>query len=405
MGMEKKVYNAIGLMSGTSLDGIDAAFIRTDGFQVYDRPGFISIPYDDDLKARLRGCLEARRDEDGRIAAVERDYTLANADVVKMLMEQVGEKADVIGFHGQTLFHDPDDHFTWQIGDGNLLAKSVGVPVVNDFRQNDMKHGGQGAPFLPLYHCALANMAGLPRPMVFLNIGGVSNVTWLGSGTADASFDKDFAWDRNILAFDTGPGNAFIDDWMSVRTGKPYDADGHTAADGNIHNEVLQILLEYDYINVIPPKSCDRNDLLSFMPSCLIPFSELRGFEKGSKDKGHPDDTVGDMLSIPDGAATLTAFTVESIKAAQKYFAETPVLWAVCGGGRKNTYMMRLLDNAVEGTVKPIEACIDNVNGDAVEAEGFAYYAVRSLFDLPISFPSTTGCSKQVTGGKLHKAV
>ncbi len=408
--MNKKVYTSIGLMSGTSLDGIDAAMITTDGFRIYERTGFLSENYTKDFREKLKTCLGKSSDKDGTVSEIERELTEIHAEIVSKLIDKTGKKPDIIGFHGQTVFHDPDRGFTWQIGDGEYLSRLTGIPVVYDMRQNDMRHGGQGAPFLPLYHFASVQDRNLPKPLVILNIGGVANVTWIG----EAEFcDKDnnaedIAWSESLMAFDTGPGNALIDDWVQNTTGYPYDVHGTLAASGNIHNKVLHYLLDYDYIKQFPPKSCDRNDLYSVMPTCLNSLSQQRGVvEKGLKDKGHPEiiskdsDLPQNLLSPEDGAAVLTEFTVQSISLSAAFFSEQPRLWLVSGGGRKNTFMMQELAKALEATVAPVEEYVPELDGDAVEAEGFAFFAVRSLLNLPITFPTTTGCSRPVSGGIL----
>lgn len=340
----KKIYKAIGLMSGTSLDGVDAAVLETDG-EAYAKPlAFVSVPYDAALRERIRACF-------GKTAApdVARELTLVHANAI----EKLGIKdADLIGFHGQTISHDPAHGFTCQIGDGALLASLTGMPVVNDFRTADVAAGGQGAPLVPVYHRALA--AALAKPAVFLNIGGVANVTYIGD---------------DLLAFDTGPGNALIDDWMLRKTGSAFDADGKTARAGIVNEPVLKQLMAHPYFNARPPKSLDRN---TFAVQLDLPLEE--------------------------GAATLTAFTVQSILKAAAHFPTVPEKWIVAGGGRRNTYLMEQLKKSV-----PVIS-IDELgfNGDATEAEAFAYLAVRSIKGLPLSFPKTTGVPQPTTGGTLH---
>lgn len=355
-----QIYRAIGLMSGTSLDGIDAALITTDGEGYITRENFISIPYDDGLRGRIRALLNLPAGERPKAASAERELTEAHAAAIRQLLTQAGgsQPVDVIGFHGQTVAHDPAKGYTCQLGDGALLAQLTGIRVVNDFRTNDVKAGGQGAPLAPVYHRALASTS--DKPCCFLNIGGVANVTYIGA-------------DGALLAFDTGPGNALIDDWMLTKAGKKYDHNGEAAASGKIDTAVLDDLMAHPFFAARPPKSLDRNDFVS---------------------------PRWQHLSLNDGAATLTAFTVQSILRAVPFLPQKPARWIVSGGGRLNAEIMYGLR---QGLGVPVNAIEDiGFNGDAVEAEAFAYMAVRSLRGLPISFPGTTGAPRDLTGGVTH---
>ncbi len=356
------LLTTIGLMSGTSLDGIDAALIRTDGRERVEAGAFLTLPYPDGLRDRLRACLGGRGPL-AEIAAVERDLTLAHAEAVRALLAMAGlapNAVDLIGFHGHTISHAPDQHLTWQIGDGAGLAALTGIAVINDFRSADVAAGGQGAPLVPLYHRALA--AGLERPLALLNIGGVSNVTWLGAGAED------------VLAFDTGPGNALIDDWVWRHTGLRYDESGTLAAAGRIDETVLAALLAQPYFRQPAPKSLDR-------------------------DAFDPAPVAG--LSVEDGTATLTAFTAAAIAAARPLLPAPPLRWLVTGGGRLNTTLMAMLKARLGVAVEPVDD--QGWSGDALEAQAFGYLAVRSLRDLPLSLPSTTGAPHPVRGGRLHR--
>jgi anhydro-N-acetylmuramic acid kinase len=353
----EKVYTAIGLMSGTSLDGdIDVALIETDGEAYVKRLDFKPFPYQAAVRDKVRACF-GRRGADAQTAEADALVTDLHIAAVKAL----GKPADIIGFHGQTIMHDPASKFTWQLGDGQRLAHETGIDVVAGMRYADVAAGGQGAPLLPLYHCALAS--GLKKPLAVLNLGGVANVTWLGEKAGD------------ILAFDCGPANALLDDFIRVRTGDEYDDDGKLAMRGHIHNDILMRWLGHDYFAKTPPKSLDRHD---------FKVEEVAG------------------LSTEDGAATLTAFTVQAVAKAQEHFP-TPVLrWLVTGGGRKNKKMIHDLKNHLGVAVDAVEK--EGWNGDAMEAEGFAYLAVRSLKGLPLSLPSTTGVPVPTPGGVLYKA-
>jgi anhydro-N-acetylmuramic acid kinase len=343
-----KEYKVIGLMSGTSLDGIDAALISTDGRGKVEHLKFLFTPYDDILRVRLRANLNKPRD-----AEVERDLTLAHVAAVKALgMEGV----DLIGFHGQTISHAPERGHTCQIGDGALLAGMTGVRVVNDFRSADIAAGGQGAPLLPVYLAALAKQ----KPAAFLNIGGVANVAYIGVA-------------GDPVAYDTGPGNALLDDWVLEKTGKNYDDGGKIALSGRVDQDVLARLLDHPYLRKKPPKSFDRNEFAS-------------GAWK--------------HLSVEDGAATLAEFTVRCVADSLVHLPAAPKKWVVYGGGRKNAYFMQGLARLTGADVQPMESM--NLDGDAIEAEAFGYMAVRRLLDLPISFPTTTGIARPMTGGVIH---
>lgn len=358
-----KVYTAVGLMSGTSLDGIDAALIRTDGHGFIERLGFVGIPYDDELRGRLRACLGRREDMDGAVAIAAGEMTRAHAGAVDWLLSKAGlapREIDIIGFHGQTLHHDPANRFTWQIGNGAMLARLSGIDVINDFRSADVAAGGQGAPLIPLYHRALAMQAGLELPVAILNLGGVGNVTYI-------------AGDDHMVGFDTGPGNALIDDWVNRHMNRDYDDNGMIARQGGVNEAVLQKLLAHPYFDAKPPKSLDRDAW---------------------------DLSVLDGLSAADGAATLTAFTVQAAARALQHLPQAPRAWYVTGGGRHNGFIMESLQRRVNAPVQSVDTL--QWDGDAMEAEGFAYLAVRSLLGLPLSLPGTTGVPAPQTGGKRH---
>lgn len=360
-----RVYTAIGLMSGTSLDGMDAALIRTDGKGQVEPLGFVTLPYDPDLRDLLRECLGRQDDADGKVAKAAREITMAHADTIRELLAETGASAasvDVVGFHGQTITHAPDRRFTWQIGDGALLAREVGIDVVCDFRSADIRAGGQGAPLLPLYHRARAAACGLALPLAVLNIGGVANVTWIGAGGDD-----------QILAFDTGPGVALIDDFTLRCTGRPFDRDGALAADGAVHTDLIQKWMRHPFFAQVPPKSLDR---------------------------GAWDVSGTRLLAEKDGAATLTTFTAQAVRRAQDHLPTRPVRWLVSGGGRRNPVLMARLRDKLDTPVEPVEAV--GWNGDAVEAEGFGYLAVRSRLGLPLTLPQTTGVPMPTVGGVFY---
>jgi len=366
-----EVQKIVGLMSGTSLDGIDAALVETDGEAVAVPGPAIGVAYEPDMRALLRQALDdAQAHAAGApvpwsIRDAERRLTEAHAEAVKALLEKAGlapRQVSLVGFHGQTILHRPAQRWTWQIGDGALLARLTGIDVVNDFRSADVKAGGQGAPLVPLYHAALVKKAGrFDLPVVLVNIGGVSNVTYIG---------KD-----GVLAFDTGPGNAPIDDWMHRHSGRPVDENGDFARTGKVDEAALTAMLANKFFPLTPPKSLDR---LDFTTSAV------------------------EHLSPQDGAATLTAFTAAAIARAREHFADIPNAWIVMGGGRHNKTMMDALRARVNAPVLSAEDA--GWNGDFVEAEAFAYLAARSVKGLPLSLPTTTGVREPMTGGKLHRA-
>ncbi|PKQ09080.1 MAG: anhydro-N-acetylmuramic acid kinase [Alphaproteobacteria bacterium HGW-Alphaproteobacteria-12] len=365
------MIRALGLMSGTSLDGIDAAIIETDGEGAVRAGPSLSLPYKPEERLLLSLALEAAKDwEPDRpmpeeVAEAERHLTLANALAVRQLLAEAELKPSdisVIGFHGQTVLHQPSRHRTVQIGLGDVLARLTGIDVVNDFRAADVAAGGQGAPLVPLYHRALVRSAGVVEPVAIINIGGVGNITFVGM-------------DDELLAFDTGPGNALIDDWALAHTGEPLDRDGTLAAAGDVDMDVLERLMDHAFFDAPPPKSLDR---FSFSPEAVA------------------------HLSPPDGAATLTAFTVEAIARGLAHMPGIPSRFIVCGGGRHNRVLMSMLRRRLQGGVLPAEDL--GWRGDDVEAEAFAYLAVRSLRGLPLSLPTTTGVPRPMHGGKLHRA-
>ncbi len=358
-----KILNAIGLMSGTSLDGIDVAIIRTDGEGYVDRGPNATYAYSETQQKILRHALTDAKDVTRR---EQRPLSLEYAEGEITRWHQIAIERflvannltnldiDVIGFHGQTVIHRPEMKFTVQLGHGQDLASHFQIPVVYDLRAADVAAGGQGAPLVPAYHRAVARNT----PVAFVNIGGVANVTHVSA-------------DGGLLAFDTGPGNALINDWVHRHTGQTHDAGGKLALAGHISPRHLKAALAHDFFARRPPKSLDRNS-----------FEHL--------------SLAG--LSLEDGAATLTAFTVHSIARAAKWFHEPVTAWIMCGGGRHNTAIMHGLTEIL-GNVQSAEHA--GLNGDSMEAEAWAYLAVRSLRGLPISFPGTTGVAKEITGGVL----
>jgi anhydro-N-acetylmuramic acid kinase len=361
------LYRAIGLMSGTSMDGIDVALVDTDG-RALACPGPASFyPYDDAERALLRAAiaeaivLEDRAARPGKVGEAERLITTRHAEAVDaFIAEHRIDRATVgvVGFHGQTVLHRPEKRLTVQIGDGRALATALGLNVAWDMRAADVAAGGQGAPLVPAWHRALVDAARLHAPVLVINLGGVANVTWAPGGEADP------------IAFDTGPANALLDDLMLERTGVAMDRDGAAAAAGTVDAAALKALLAHPFFTAPAPKSLDRN-----------------AFSRAA--------VAG--LSTEDAAATLTAFTAMSVALSLRLLPGEPRLAIACGGGARNPALMAALADALPCPVEPASAF--GWNGDAIEAQAFAYLAVRALEGLPLTFPTTTGAPSPLTGG------
>jgi anhydro-N-acetylmuramic acid kinase len=354
-----KVKKAIGLMSGTSLDGIDAAILESGGEKIHAQGPTLFVPYEDKFRAELRSCLSGQGDS----LKVENELTKLHAEVVAKLLDVAGlqlEQIDLIGFHGQTISHRPSEGLTCQIGDPSLLAELTGINVIADFRRKDMAVGGNGAPLVPLYHAAL--LKDYPKPIAIVNIGGIANVTWIGEKEGE------------ILAFDTGPGNAMIDDMMLKFTGQPYDQGGHLGAAGMPDFSIINSYLADPFFSELPPKSLDRN---YFTPGLTT------------------------RLPLEDAISTLTCLTAHSISSALRFFPSVPKSWILCGGGRHNLYLAEILRmQLAPAEVQNIDQL--GLDGDFIEAGAFAYLAIRSYYRLPLSLPSTTGVARPVSGGALY---
>jgi anhydro-N-acetylmuramic acid kinase len=364
---------AIGLMSGTSQDGVDVALLDTDGESIAHFGPTACRPYTGEERTLLRRAtaaatsLSERTARPGVIAEAEALVNAAHAEAVETFLSSNGVDAAgiaVIGFHGQTLLHRPERGLTIQIGDGGALAARLGIAVVYDFRAADVAAGGQGAPLVPLFHRALVRRLGLEPPVAVLNVGGVANLTYL---------DGD-----EVIACDTGPGNALIDDFMRVRTGQPLDTDGRTAAAGTVDEEAIGQVLRHPFFTIAPPKSLDRNDFRVFIGSRL------------------------EHASVADGVATLTALTAAAVAGIVPHLPQPPKMWIVSGGGARNPTLMRMLAQRL-APAKVESGHEAGWSVDALEAQAFAYLAVRSLRGLPLSLPSTTGVPRPLTGGVLAR--
>lgn len=367
------VKRAIGLMSGTSMDGIDIALLETDGETIVTRGPSHGLSYDSGFRSRLKaalvmaGPIRHRSERPGDLARIERDLTLLHAVAVYDFLHAQGLKAsdvDVIGFHGQTVLHRPDTRLTVQIGDGSLLAAETGIDVISDMRAADMAAGGQGAPLIPIYHRALAaNLPGnLEGPVVFVNIGGISNLTFVGE-------------DGQLSAFDSGPGNMLIDQWIEAHGGGSFDSGGAVAAAGNVVPELAARYLGHPFFLSNHRRSLDRGD---FAPP------------------------VNGEVSLEDGARTLSYVTGAAILSCARHLPGRPKTYIVSGGGRLNPVIMGELSAlAEESGARVVSSDAVGLDGGAMEAEAWAYLAVRSLRGLPLTFPGTTGVREPVSGGAL----
>ena len=361
---------AIGTMSGTSMDGVDVALIETDGESVSRFGAYLSREYSPTERHILRGAVNAAKDMNDRsarpdaVAQAEKLVTETHLKAIDALLQQAGvhpSEVEVVGFHGQTILHRPERRLTVQIGDGALLAKRLKIPVVYDFRAADVAAGGQGAPLVPVFHRALLR-AFDDGPIVVVNIGGVANVTYI-DGEAEP------------IAFDTGPGNAPMDELMLTRSGKPMDTGGAISASGQADKALVAAALDHKFFAQKPPKSLDRADFARF------DFN---------------------ALSLPNALATAAEIIASSIALSRKHFPKEPKRWIVAGGGAKNPTLMKLLrEKLAPARVQMAEEI--GWQSSAVEAQAFAFLAVRSIKNLPLSFPKTTGISQPMTGGVLVK--
>lgn len=362
---QRPPVKAIGVISGTSMDGIDVSVVETDG-EVFVEPGPGRIfSYPAELRQTLQELIaEPARAQNEPLEDLERAVTQAHIGAIRRFMEETGTPAknvSLIGFHGQTVYHRPEIRFTRQLGLGAMVAQELGIDTVDRFRHADVASGGEGAPFVPLYHRALASS--LPQPIMVLNLGGVGNVTYIDGGT--------------VIAFDTGPASALLDDFILRRRGLSFDENGRLAASGRVNERLVAEFMSNPFFERPAPKSLDRQDF----------HARARGVE---------------VLSDEDGAATLAAFTIESVVAALRHVPRVPQRWLVTGGGRLNAHFMERLHERLGVPVDPVESV--GWNGDFLEAQAFGYLAVRSVLGLPLSLQTTTGVPYPMPGGELHRA-
>ena len=380
--MKNKLYTAIGLMSGTSMDGVDASLIRSNGIDEFTNILDKYYEYDDNLH---QGLIDLRNlilvDEDlrkysNRLSELEREITIFHSKVVNEISLKYNDEIDFIGFHGQTIFHNPEKKITKQLGEGNLLSQLVNKRVIYDFRQKDLKNNGQGAPLTPIFHHLLSQNINkkykIEFPVCFINIGGISNITKISK--------KNEAVEENLEAFDSGPGNCLIDEWIRKNSNKNFDLGGSIAKSGKINQLILNQIIDNFKIESYE-KSLDIKD---------FDISFARG------------------LSLEDGCATITNFTAYLIAKGIEYSnlnGTKPIKYLVCGGGRKNSFLIQNIKDYLSNNKNISLDTIDkySYDGDYVESQAFGYLAIRSFLNLPISFPKTTGCKTPTVGGKLVK--
>ena len=380
--MKNKLYTAIGLMSGTSMDGVDASLIRSNGIDEFTNILDKYYEYDDNLH---QGLIDLRNlilvDEDlrkysNRLSELEREITIFHSKVVNEISLKYNDEIDFIGFHGQTIFHNPEKKITKQLGEGNLLSQIVNKRVIYDFRQEDLKNNGQGAPLTPIFHHLLSQNINkkykIEFPVCFINIGGISNITKISK--------KNEALEENLEAFDLGPGNCLIDEWIRKNSNKNFDLGGSIAKSGKINQLILNQIIDNFKIESYE-KSLDIKD---------FDISFARG------------------LSLEDGCATITNFTAYLIAKGIEHSnlnGTKPIKYLVCGGGRKNSFLIQNIKDYLSNNKNISLDTIDkySYDGDYVESQAFGYLAIRSFLNLPISFPKTTGCKTPTVGGKLVK--
>ena len=380
--MKNKLYTAIGLMSGTSMDGVDAYLIRSNGIDEFTNILDKYYEYDDRLHQELidlRNLIlvdEDLRKYSNRLSELEREITIFHSKVVNEISLKYNDEIDFIGFHGQTIFHNPEKKITKQLGEGNLLSQLVNKRVIYDFRQKDLKNNGQGAPLTPIFHHLLSQNINkkykIEFPVCFINIGGISNITKISK--------KNEVLEENLEAFDSGPGNCLIDEWIKKNSNKNFDLGGSIAKSGKINQLILNQIIDNFKIESYE-KSLDIKD---------FDISFARG------------------LSLEDGCATITNFTAYLIAKGIEHSnlnGTKPIKYLICGGGRKNSFLIQNIKDYLSNNKNISLDIIDkySYDGDYVESQAFGYLAIRSFLNLPISFPKTTGCKTPTVGGKLVK--
>ena len=380
--MKNKLYTAIGLMSGTSMDGVDVSIIKSDGFNQFINVLDEYFEYNESLRQQLIEirnlilCINDLKLYSSRLIDLEREITVFHSKIVSDIALKYQDEIDFIGFHGQTIFHSPEHKVSKQLGDGKLMSQLVRKKVIYDFRQEDMLNEGQGAPLTPIFHYLLSKNVNekiqINFPICFLNIGGISNITKI--------IKDDEKLEENLEAFDLGPGNCMIDDWVRKNSKKNFDQSGSIAKSGKINQLILNQAIDNFKIDNYD-KSLDVKD---------FDISFLRG------------------LSFEDGCATITNFTAYLIARGIEYANnknKKSLKFLVCGGGRKNNFLIQSIKYYLSHQKNISLNSIDdyNLDGDYIESQAFGYLSIRSYLKLPISYPKTTGCNTPTVGGKLVK--
>ena len=380
--MKNKLYTAIGLMSGTSMDGVDASLIRSDGFNQFTNILDEYFEYNESLHQKLielRNLIININDlekHSSRLKELEREITVFHSKIVNEISNKYEDQIDFVGFHGQTIFHSLKLKISKQLGEGSLMSQLVKKKVIYDFRQEDMLNKGQGAPLTPIFHNLLSKKINekhqISFPICFLNIGGISNITKI--------IKNDENLEENLEAFDAGPGNCMIDEWVRKNSKNNFDENGSVAKSGKINQLILNQVIDNFKIDNFD-KSLDVKD---------FDISFARG------------------LSLEDGCATITNFTAYLIAKGIEYANgnyDKPIKYLVCGGGRKNNFLIQSVKDYLKNKQNIILNSIEeyNLNGDYIESQAFGYLAIRSYLNLPISYPKTTGCQTPTVGGNLVK--
>ena len=380
--MKQKLYTSIGLMSGTSMDGVDASLIKSDGKDQFTNILDKYYEYDSNLHKQLidlRNLILDSKDlqkYSQKLTDLERKITLFHSKIVNEVSLEYNNKVNFVGFHGQTIFHNPDQQISKQLGDGELMSQLIKKNVVYDFRQKDLKNEGQGAPLTPIFHNLLSKKINknykIEFPICFINIGGISNITKVLKNNEEEK--------ENLEAFDVGPGNCMIDEWVRKNSKYKFDQNGLIAKSGKINELILNQIIDNFKIDAFK-KSLDIKD---------FDISFARG------------------LSLEDGCATITNFTAYLIAKGIEYSNGSnfkPIKYLLCGGGRKNSFLIQNIKDYLLNKTNISLEIIDeyNFNGDYIESQAFGYLSIRSFMNLPISFPKTTGCKISTVGGKLIK--
>ena len=377
-----KIYTALGTMSGTSMDGVDVSIVQSDGKTKYDVKLDEYFEYPQDIfknLTKLRDKISSFKDLEKftkEIKKIEKEITLFHSEVVKEIIKKTKTNIDLVGFHGQTIYHNVKEKISKQLGDGKLLSDLTKKTVVYNFRENDLKNDGGGAPLAPIFHKLLVNQKKIKTPILILNLGGIANWTFLGESDDG----------KDLHSADAGPGNCLIDQWMRKNSKKNYDKDGSIAKSGKINTAILNKAIDNHMHKFISKEGDKSTDYF---------------WSNRSYDVKDFDISFVHGLSLEDGAATLTEYTSFIISEVINAVPEGRRV-IVCGGGRKNKFLLERISKKSKYSIQPIDNF--GIDGDFIESQAFAYLAIRSYLGLPISFPETTGCNKPVTGGKIIKS-